>query len=219
MEKIVLHATPRTVIGKQVGAMRREGLLPAVIYGHHVDPTPITLNLREATRQLSGLTPSTLVYIEVEGKEHAALVREKQRNFIRNTYLHIDVQAVSLKEKIRAGIIIELTGVSPAVKEFNAIVVTGASNVNVEGLPQDLPEQLVVDLSTLKIVGDLIRIKDLSLPDSITLLSDPEEMVAQVSLARVEAEEEVVVEEPEEGEVAEPEVIEKGKKEGEESEE
>lgn len=212
MEKIVLHATTRTITGKQVGVMRRQGQLPAVIYGHNVDPTPITLNLREATRALSGLTPTTLVFIDLEGKEHASLVREKQRNFIRNTYIHVDFQAVSLKEKIRAGIVIELSGISPAVKEFNAVVVTGATSVNVEGLPQDLPEQLVVDLSILKNIGELVRIKDLPIPDSITLLSDPEEMVAQVSMAHVAVEEEDVVEEGEESEVSEPEVIEKGKK-------
>jgi large subunit ribosomal protein L25 len=212
MEKIVIHATPRTVTGKQVGAMRRQGQLPAVIYGHNVEPTPITLNLREATRALTGLTPTTLVFIDLDGKEHASLVREKQRNYIRNTLIHVDFQAVSLKEKIRAGIVVELSGVSPAIKEFNAIVVTGATSVNVEGLPQDLPEQLVVDLSVLKNIGDVVRIKDLPIPASVTLHSDPEEMVAQVSMAHVAAEEEVV-EEGEESEVSEPEVIEKGKKE------
>ncbi|MHC1784999.1 MAG: 50S ribosomal protein L25 [Anaerolineaceae bacterium] len=214
MDKVVLHALPRTIKGKQVSAIRRQGQLPAVIYGHHFDATPITLNLKEATKQLIGLTPTTLVYVELEGMEHATLVREKQRNYIRNTIIHVDFQAVSLKEKIRAGIMIELTGLSPAVKDFNAIVMNGTSIVHVEGLPQDLPEHLVVDLSVLKNIGDVIRVKDLAISDKITVLTDIEEMVALITMPQQEAEEVVVEEVAAEGE---PEVIEKGKKEEEEA--
>jgi large subunit ribosomal protein L25 len=214
MEKVVLHAIPRTVKGKQVSAMRRQGQLPAVIYGHHFDATPITLDLKDATKKLIGLTPTTLVYVDLEGKEHAALVREKQRNYIRNTIIHVDFQAVSLKEKIRAGIVVELTGLSPAVKDFNAIVVNGTSIVHVEGFPQDLPEHLVVDLSVLKNIGDVIRVKDLEISDKISVLTDVEEMVALISMPQLEVEEEVVEEEV--AATGEPEVIEKGKKEEEE---
>jgi large subunit ribosomal protein L25 len=213
MEKVVLHALPRTIKGKQVSVMRRQGQLPAVIYGHNFDATPISLDLKDATKKLIGLTPTTLVYIDLEGKEHAALVREKQRNYIRNTIIHVDFQAVSLKEKIRAGIIIELTGLSPAVKDFNAIVMNGTSVVHVEGLPQDLPEHLVVDLSVLKNIGDVIRVKDLVISDKITVMTDLEEMVALITMPQQEVEEEVVEEVVAEGE---PEVIEKGKKEEEE---
>lgn len=212
MEKIVLNAVPRTVKGKQVSNLRRQGQLPAVIYGHNLEATSIALNHKEASRSLSGLTPTTLVYISLEGKEHAALVREKQRDFLRNSLLHVDFQAVSLSEKIRAGILIELVGTSPAVKEFNGLVVNGISTVHVEGLPQDLPEHLKVDLSILKNIGDSVHVKDLVFSDKITVLSDPDEMVAQISMAREEVEEEVV-EEAEEGGENEPEVIEKGKKE------
>ncbi len=213
MEKVVLHALPRTLKGKQVSTLRRQGQLPAVIYGHHMDPTAIVLNLKDTTKQLSGLTPTSLIYIELDGKEHASLVREKQRDFIRNTLLHIDFQAVSLKEKIRAAIVIEFSGVAPAVKEFNALVVNGVTTLQVEGLPQDLPEHLTVDLSVLKNIGDTIHVKDLVFSDKVTLLSDLEEMVAVVTLPQQEVEE--VVEEVTE---AEPEIIEHGKKEGEEEE-
>lgn len=212
MEKVVLHATTRTIIGKQVSSLRRQGQLPAVLYGHHFDAAPITLNLKDTTKQLSGLTPTTLIYVDLEGKEHAVLVREKQRDFIRGNLLHVDFQAVSLKEKIRARVFIELEGLSPAIKEFNAIVVTGVTSIQVEGLPQDLPEHLKIDLSNLTKIGDVIHVNDLVLPDTVTVLDETNEMVALISMPHEEVEE--VVEEA----VPEPEIIEKGKKEEEEEE-
>ena len=80
MEKVVLKATKRDLIGKQVAAMRRNGQLPAVLYGYGIDPTPITLDMRDASRTLGRLTSSSLVHIELDGKEYPALVREKQRD-------------------------------------------------------------------------------------------------------------------------------------------
>ncbi len=118
MEKVVLKASYRNVTGKKVGALRRQGKLPGIIYGHHIDPTPIEMDLREATRLLSGLSGSALVQIELDGNPFSVLVREKQRDFIRGTYLHIDFQTVSLTEKLRTRVAVELTGISPAVKDL-----------------------------------------------------------------------------------------------------
>ena len=90
MEKLVINATRRTVIGKQVKALRREGKLPGVIYGHHIEATPITMDLRDATRVLAELTASSIVTINLDGVENAALVREKQRDFIKGMLRHVD---------------------------------------------------------------------------------------------------------------------------------
>lgn len=209
MEKIIINATRRPVTGKKVGALRRDGKLPAVMYGHHFDATPILLDLREASRTLAPLTASQVVTISLEGKEHAALVREKQKDYIKNLLIHIDFQVVSLTEKIRARVALTLEGVSSAVKDFNGVVVTGLDEVEVEAFPQDLPERIVVDIARLKNIGDAIFVRDLAVPENVTVLAHPEEMVANVTF--VGAEEEVVAEVP--AGVAEPEVIEKGKKE------
>jgi large subunit ribosomal protein L25 len=212
MEKAVIHATHRTVTGKQVGALRREGKLPAIMYGHHVDSTPITLDLRDATLTLSKLTSSSLVTIELDGKEHAALIREKQRDYIRGTLKHVDFQILSLTEKLRTTVSIELTGLAPAIKDFNGVVVTGFNQVEVECLPQDLPERIIVDVSNLNKIGDGIYIRDIKLSDKVTLLEDKDEMVVLITApAAEEVVEEVVVAGAEE-----PEVIEHGKKEEEE---
>jgi large subunit ribosomal protein L25 len=213
MEKAVLNATLRTIKGKKVGAMRREGKLPAVIYGHHFDATPITLDLKETSHVLHGLTASSLVYINLDGKEHAALVREKQRDYIRNVLKHVDFQVVSLTEKIRAKVAIVLEGLSPAVKDFNGVIISEMDSIEVEALPQDLPEKIILDLSKLQKIGDHFTVKDIALSDKVHIHADPDEVVVIVTLAK---EEEPAPAEAEAVAGTEPEVIEKGKKEEEE---
>lgn len=206
MEQLVINAEKRSTIGKKVNALRRAGKLPGVIYGHKVEPTPILMDQKEASLALNQATSSSIIYINLEGKEIAALIREKQRNYLRNTYLHIDFQAVSLTEVIRAAVNIELTGVAPAVKDYNGIVVEGITSIEVEALPSDLPERFVLDISTLNAIGDSILVKDIPVSEKVTVLTPLEELV--VLITSPAAEEEAVVEEGEE-----PEVIEKGKKE------
>lgn len=215
MEKIVINAEPRIVKGKKVGALRRQGLLPGVIYGHNFEPTPIVMDLHTASRQLAGLSASSLVTISLDGKETSTLVREKQRNYIRGTLLHVDFQAVSLTEKIRANVHIEVIGTSPAVKDFNGVVVTGLDELEVEAFPQDLPERFTVDVSNLKNIGDGIYVRDIPAPENVEILVHPEEMIVVITAAKEEEEIAPVAE----GALAEePEVIEKGKKEEEEEE-
>src|SRR5512139_1505548 len=147
MEKVVLNATKRDVVGKQVKALRREGKLPAVIYGRHTEPVNINLDAHSASLALGKLTSSSLVTINVDGTEYPTLVREKQRDYIKNRLLHVDFLAVSMTEKLTAWVGIELSGVSLAVKDFNAVLVTGLDEIEVECLPADLPEKIVVDIS------------------------------------------------------------------------
>src|SRR4030066_1670631 len=101
MDKIVLDAQVRTQTGKKVKFLRKEGYIPAIIYGRDIDTLPISLNKRETTLLFNKISGSTILTIHVDGKEHATLVREVQRDYIKNELLHVDFQAVSLKEKLR----------------------------------------------------------------------------------------------------------------------
>jgi len=220
MEKVVLKATRRTVIGKQVRALRRAGEMPAILYGHNVEPTAISMNAKEVTKTLARVSASSLVTIDLDGKEYPTLVRERQREPIKGVITHIDFQAVSLTEKIRANVSIVLTGASPAVKDFSAILVTTLNELEVEALPQDLPERIVVDIAKLEKIGDGIHVSDLVLSDKVHIVSGTDEMIVLAAAPKTEVEEvapteaEVAVEEG-----AEPDVIEKGKKEEEGEEE
>jgi large subunit ribosomal protein L25 len=218
MEEIVLKANHRSVLGKQVKALRREGKLPAVVYGHHIDPISIVLDLRETARSLAGLAPSALVIVDVDGEQHKTLVREKQRNKITGTLLHVDFLAVSMTEKLHAQVYIEVTGVAPAIKEFSGVLVTGTDEVEVECLPQDLPERIVADTSGLLKIGDGIYVRDLVVPEGVKILAEPDTMVALI-MAQAAVEEVVAPVAEEEVVEGGPEVIEHGKKEEEVEEE
>lgn len=210
MEKVTLNATRRTVKGKQVGALRRQGILPGVIFGHHISPVAVSMNLKEATQILSGLRPSSLLTVVLDGEEFSTLVREKQRDYIKNRLLHVDFQAVSLDEKIRTEVSIKLVGIAPAIKDYNGEFIAGSDEIEVECLPQDLPEVIKVDISVLKKIGDGIYVRDIVLPENIHIHTHGEEMIAIITAPTKE--------EAEPGAEAaasatEPEVIEKGKKE------
>ena len=188
MEKVVLNATRRDVIGKQVKALRRAGKLPAVIYGRHTEAIKINLDAHSASLTLGKLTSSSLVTINVDGTEYPALVREKQRDYIKNRLLHVDFLAVSLTEKIRTRVSVHFSGVSGAVKDYNAVLVKNLEELEVECLPTDLPERIEVDITPLAKPGDGIRVREVKVADNIRILNDPETMVAVATFAKVEEE-------------------------------
>ena len=188
MEKVVLKAEKRGVIGKQVKALRREGKLPAVIYGRHTAPININLEAHSASLALSRTTSPSLVTIDVEGAQHLTLVREKQRDYIKNRLLHVDFLAVSMSEKLRTAVAIHFVGVSAAVKDNGAVLIRNLEQLHVECLPADLPERIEVDISSLAKIGDGIRVRDVVVSDTVRVLEDADTMVAVATMPKVEEE-------------------------------
>jgi len=188
MEKVVLKAEKRDVIGKQVKAMRRAGQLPGVIYGRRTEPINVSLDAHTAALVLGKLSSSSLVTIQLDGTEYPALVREKQRDYIKNRLLHVDFLAVSLDESLRATVSLNFIGVSPAVKDFNAVLVQNLESLEIECLPTDLPERVDVDISSLLRPGDSIRVRDVKVSDKVQVLNDPDTTVAVATFAKVEEE-------------------------------
>jgi large subunit ribosomal protein L25 len=213
MEEITLKANKRIVIGKQVNALRREGLLPAVVYGRRIESIPISLDMREASRILEKAASSALIVLDVDGEQYYTLVGEKQRNPVLGTFRHIDFQAVSLTEKVRANVAIQLIGEAPAVDMYFGILVSNLEQLSVESLPKNLPERIEVDLGSLQEIGDAIFVRDLSLPKGVEVLDDLNEIVvvvtASVQEEEIEAEEAAI-------EPSEPELVERSKREEEE---
>lgn len=225
-EKIVLEAQHRTVKGKKVGALRRQGILPGIIYGRlkkdQLEPISIQLDLHDASKIINKLTASSLITVNVDGEEFPVVLREAQRDVILRTLLHVDFMAVSLTEKLQAAVPIELIGQAPAEINLAAVVVTGITELEIECLPQDMPERIEVDATVLVDMDSAIYVHDLDLPDTYEVLTDPDELIAGVTYVTIEEE----PEEEEEGELAElldeevePDVIEKGKKEEDEEKE
>lgn len=218
-EKIVVEAQKRTIKGKQVSNLRRSGLLPGIIYGRigkeQIDPIAIQLDLHEASKIINKLTGSSLVSLKVDGETYPVVLRELQKDIIYGTLRHVDFMAVSLTEKLQTAVPIELIGQAPAEISMAAVVVTGISELEIECLPQDMPERIEVDATVLVDIDSVIYVKDLDLPGNFDVLTDPEELVAGVTYVTMEEEEEEEEDELAEllDEDMEPEVIEKGKKE------
>ncbi len=209
MERVRVKAERRSLLGKKVRRLRREGKLPGILYGAHIEPIPIALDYRTAYKALRNVGSSTLVEVELEGEVYTTIVRERQRDVITGQWLHIDFQALSLTETVEAEVPIVLENEAPAVRLYGATLVQQLETLTVEALPTDLPEQVVVDLRQLDKVGAVITVEDLAktLGKGVRVLDPMDEIV--VAAVAPEGEEEVAAEAPEAGE---PEVIEKGKK-------
>lgn len=210
-KEVTIKAEKRIVKGKQVGSLRREGLLPGVIYGRHLEAFPIQMDYRDANTKLNRLTSSSLVTIDVDGKKHTAIVRDRQKDVILGNLLHVDFLAVSLTDKLRTAVGIELVGEAPVSENFDVVIMQNLDNLEIECLPGDLPERIEIDLSVLKTPDDFITVNSVNLGDKITILTNGEDVIASVTFVAQEAEEEVEEELIQASD--EPEVLEKGKKE------
>jgi large subunit ribosomal protein L25 len=219
MDEVVFQAKRREVIGKKVKTLRKDGMLPAVVYGHNIEPISISLDMRDAMRTLDSISPSALVVLDIDGDKHYTLVRDKQRNPVRRSIIHIDFQAVSLTETVRADVNVNIVGEAPAVEAYLGIVVPSLEQLSIECLPTDLPDKIDVDISGLNEIGDSILVGDLIIPDGIEVMNDPEDVVVVVIAQAAEEVEEVEEEEIELEEGAEPEVLDRGKREDGEDEE
>ena len=189
MEKYVLEATKREIIGKKVKALRREGLLPAVIYGSGLEPQPITLDTKSVVQTLKIIGANTLVTIKIGKKEHLSLVRDIQREVIMRDLLHIDFQAVSLEESISTSVPIVIIGEAPAVKAFDAVLSSALDELQIEAKAKDLPDSITADVSSLEEIGDNILVKDLVIPGDVIVLDDPDELVVVASAPKLMEEE------------------------------
>jgi large subunit ribosomal protein L25 len=219
MQQIELNAAPRKVIGKQVKALRRAGLVPANLYGRLVKPLALQVDAKSLNRVLAHAGTSHLILLNVEGRPESlmALAREIQREPITGSLYHVDLFAVSMTERVKLDVRIVLTGESPAVQRGEGVLVHALNTIEIECLPGDLIDSIRLDVSGLDKVDARLAVNDLPVSAGVQILADPDETVVLVSPIREEKAEEVIV--PTGEAAAEVEVIEKGKKEEEESEE
>ncbi len=177
--------------GKGVGRkLRAAGRVPAVFYGHDQETIALSIDAREMFHLLhSSGGSNVLLDLVVDGKPHLAMPREIQRDHIHNKLIHIDFLAVSRTEKISVDVAVVEFGDSIGVKE-GGVVEHHLRDLHVECLPQDVPEQIDVDITDLNI-GDMIHVRDVVVPQGVTILTNPDDAVLSVitpAALRVEAE-------------------------------
>lgn len=212
-DEVQLDAQPRSVIGKQVKQMRRSGIVPIVLYGGHISSSPLQAEERQLRSVLARAGHNRLIYLNLgDSTPRIVLAREIQREPITGRLLHVDLQEVSLTEKMTLDVPIALRGAPPAVTRGEGLMIHGLEAVSIRLLPTDLIPEIVVDVSVLNNVNDALYVSDLKVGDKIEILTNPEEMIAKI----IPVKEEVITEEVPVV-AAEVEVIGKGKKEEEEA--
>lgn len=190
MSELTFTAEPRTVLGKKVGQLRRSGLIPGVVYGPVVpDTVAVSVNRRDFERFYKAHGHSTLFTLTWEGGQRPVFIREVQQDPVRRVPLHIDFFAPNLQRALRT--MVQVVFHSPA-EHIVGVLTELRTEVEVEALPANVPNQIDVDLSTLVAVGDAVHVSDVTVPDGVTILTAPEELLAHVTPLAVEPEPEEV---------------------------
>ena len=201
-----LNASIRQPLGKRSRRLLREGKLPAIVYGHNTQPTPLTLDQLEFQKVFGKSGRTHLVDLAFDGRTEKVLVREIQTHPRRLGPIHVDFYQVNLQEKIEVEVPVHLAGESPIVKQGDADILHAMHSVRVECLPSDIPEEFVVDITPLEEIDAEVRVSGLSVPQGVTVLDDPEQLVVKIVPKReLQVEEEVPAAEaavPAEGEAA-----------------
>lgn len=200
---IELKAASRDVIGKANRRLAADGLIPAVLYGHNVEPTSVAIDRHTFEYLMTHeALASTILKVAIDDSSDPvnALVKEIQTHPVTGKVLHIDIFAISMKQKIQTAVPLHLVGDSAGVKE-GGTVTQSLVEIEIEALPTDLPDFIEADITELGI-GDGLHVVDLTAPEGVEIVSDPTLMVVSITIAKV-VEEEVEGEELGEGEVPE----------------
>lgn len=187
--KPILNAKSREVVGKKVKRLRRNGLLPVILYGKNIDNVNLLVDEKEFNRLYKEAGGNTIVVLKREGEEDRnILIHEVERHPVSGRILHADLYQVKMTEKITAEVPLHFVGDSKAVREMDGILITNKSQVEVECLPADLPHEIEVSIEPLDDFEKSIHVSDLKLPPGVVVLDDPEETIATVEPPRSEEE-------------------------------
>lgn len=181
MEQTPLVAEKRTVLGRKVKALRREGVVPAHIFGHKVKTEHVQVKLADFKKVFEKVGETGIVDLTIGSDKRPVLIRSTQVHPLTDDLLHIDFYQVNLSEKVKVNVPLEIIGEAPAVEKKIGLLLTPVTEVEVEALPADLPESIEVDISHFVNIDDEIKVKDLKVDRAkVTILTDEEIVVAQI---------------------------------------
>ena len=191
MQREKVKVEKRTVLGKQVRKLRREGLFPANIYGKEFESTSVQLSLKEFTQLFKKVGETGLIDVHLNGQVIPALIHNVQRNPLSQEPIHADFYKVNLKEKIKASVPLVALGEPQAVVDKKGVLLSLIAEVEVEALPADLPEKIEVNVEKLAEVDEQLSIADIKVSTDVSVLNDPSQVVFKIGkLVTKEAEEE-----------------------------
>jgi large subunit ribosomal protein L25 len=182
-----LRAEPRTVVGKKVKALRREGRIPGTVYGPVIDGTiNVSVDRRELERFYKAVGLNSLFTLDLDGGSQAVMIREVQVDPVRWNPLHVDFFAPNLRQELTAAVPVVL---SEASGDLVGIINQVVSEIQVKGLPADFPAHLTADISGLVAAGQHVVAGDIALPSGLTLVAPADEVVVTVIAPTVVEEE------------------------------
>jgi len=190
MHSLLLQAKTRPEIGKQNHALRDNGLIPAIIYGHGFKNINLTVNYGEFESVYGYAGESSLIDLKIDKEQNLkAIIADVQKDPLTDRFIHIDFRKVKMDEKIKAEVNLEFINESPAVKDLNGVLVKALDKVEIECLPASLINKIDVDVSSLKTFNDVIRVADLNISPEVEVLTAKETAVALVEeMAKIEEE-------------------------------
>jgi large subunit ribosomal protein L25 len=194
-----IRVDPRTVTGKHTKRLRAAGVVPGVVFGKKAGSVPIQLDAKALDQLYRDAGRTSIVKISVDGGQTTSVViKSIQRHPLTGRALHVDFFAPDLTHEMTVDVPLAFIGEPPAVEATGGFLLTSLTNLRVKALPSDLPHELTVDLTPLVDLEAAIHVSDISVAENVTVLNDPDEMVARVMPPRVEEEPEPVVAEGEE---------------------
>ncbi len=180
----------RDLKAKSAKALRKEGLIPAELYGHKVKNEHFAVPAKEFGKIFREAGTSTVVTLHAGSEKKSVVIHEVGRDYVTGEFTNIDFYQVKMNEKMRTRVPVEFTGVAAAVKEKGAVVNKSMLEIEVEALPNDLPHRLTVDLSVLDDVNKSVYVRDLAVPKGVTIHADPDSAIV-TALPPVKEEEKV----------------------------
>jgi large subunit ribosomal protein L25 len=191
MARRELTVEPREVLGKKVAALRRDGVLPANVYGRGLESVSVQIGTEEFETTLKSLVANEVIDLKLRGERgtRPVVIHRVQRHPLGKGILHAEFYQVSLREKMRAEVPVVLVGSSDAVETYNGILLQESETIHVEALPLDLPSSVELDVSALTELDTSLHVRDLVFPENVTVLTDPDVVVTRVASPRVAEEE------------------------------
>lgn len=202
MKREALTAEKRTITGKKVKHLRREGVLPANMFGKGIKSLTIQLPLKDFQEIYNKVHETGLVDLTVDGETHPILIQNVHSHPITHTPLHADFFKVNLKEKVKATIPIIAIGEPKAVTDKIGVLLQPLSEIEVEALPADLPENIEINIESLAEIDASLTIADLKVPSGVEIMAEPNEMIFRIGELVSEEAEELAAEEEAEAEAA-----------------
>src|SRR4030042_5175294 len=205
MEQIPLLAQKRTIIGRKVKTLRREGIIPAHIFGHKIKTVHIQVKENDFSKVFGKTGETGIIDLSVDNQKRPVLVKNVQKHPVSDLPLHIDFYQVNLAEKVKVDVPLEIIGEAPAVHKKIGLLLTPVKELEVEALPGDIPDKIEIDITNLENVGDEVKVSDLKVDRSkVEIHEDKELVVVQIGELVTKEMEEVEAEiEAEQAEVAE----------------